>query len=732
MKKIIYTISLTFISLTVFFIIFLSTFGIETSKFNNLIIDAIKKKDSNTQISLDKIKIKFDIKKIQIYLSTDNPQIIYQEVKIPIKKINLYTKIIAILKSKNEINRAIIALENFKVKDIQKLATRVRPSNFKNYLLNNLDKGEVEKILIDIKLGDNFQINDYHVNGSVKKINVKATNDLFLKDVSLNFVSDKNLTLINSLNAKYQGTLISDGSLSLKRNKQIDIEGKFNSKFKLKDDGVKKLFNKSNIKFLEKNKINMQGSLLHDFSLKINENFTLIDYEYNSNGRISESKVVFENNFKSDFFENPIKKISISDANLSINLNKKKDNLLMLEGLYNLGGAENKKFKVSYDLNKKKPKYLIDFDLAENIFLEFINFKSNHKDKSNIKSEINFTNNKIIFNYIKFVENKNLIFIKDLKLNSKNELASIAAIEVQTFNNNKENNNFKIFFKKKITIKGKQYDATNLFKQFSSKNEINLFKNYTKDVEIKLNNLINKSQVPLKNFNLIGSINKGKFDKLSAKSEFSKNEYLDISLKKDENNKKILEIYSDLPQFLLSDYKFFEGIEGGKLLYNVVFDNVGSTSKMILENFKVSKAPAFAKLLTLADLGGIADLLSGEGMSFDSLEINMIDDNDVSNVEEILALGPSLSMLMDGYIEKKSGLVSLSGTLVPAKTLNKLISKIPVVGNILVGEKVGEGVFGVSFKIKGLPGNIKTSVNPVKTLTPRFITRALEKMKKDN
>jgi hypothetical protein len=41
-------------------------------------------------------------------------------------------------------------------------------------------------------------------------------------------------------------------------------------------------------------------------------------------------------------------------------------------------------------------------------------------------------------------------------------------------------------------------------------------------------------------------------------------------------------------------------------------------------------------------------------------------------------------------------------------------------------------VFGVSFKIKGLPGNIKTSVNPVKTLTPRFITRALEKMKKDN
>jgi len=87
---------------------------------------------------------------------------------------------------------------------------------------------------------------------------------------------------------------------------------------------------------------------------------------------------------------------------------------------------------------------------------------------------------------------------------------------------------------------------------------------------------------------------------------------------------------------------------------------------------------------------------------------------------------------MDGYSEKKSGLVSFSGTLVPAKTLNSLVSKIPVVGNILVGDKIGEGVFGVSFKMKGLPGQVKTTVNPVKTLTPRFITRALEKLKKTN
>ena len=86
---------------------------------------------------------------------------------------------------------------------------------------------------------------------------------------------------------------------------------------------------------------------------------------------------------------------------------------------------------------------------------------------------------------------------------------------------------------------------------------------------------------------------------------------------------------------------------------------------------------------------------------------------------------------MKGYVEDDK-LVSLRGTLVPATTLNKAIGSIPLLGDILVGKKVGEGVFGVSFKIKGPPKDLKTTVNPIKTLTPRFITRTLEKIKKTN
>ena len=137
-----------------------------------------------------------------------------------------------------------------------------------------------------------------------------------------------------------------------------------------------------------------------------------------------------------------------------------------------------------------------------------------------------------------------------------------------------------------------------------------------------------------------------------------------------------------------------------------------------------------AKILTLASLQGIADLLTGEGVRFTDFEMTYSNNGSLMTIEEMYAIGPAISIMMEGYVESKK-LISLRGTLVPATTINRTISSIPLIGDILVGKKVGEGVFGVSFKIKGLPKNLKTKVNPIKTLTPRFITRTLEKIKKN-
>ena len=77
---------------------------------------------------------------------------------------------------------------------------------------------------------------------------------------------------------------------------------------------------------------------------------------------------------------------------------------------------------------------------------------------------------------------------------------------------------------------------------------------------------------------------------------------------------------------------------------------------------------------------------------------------------------------MEGY-QDENGLTSLRGTLVPAKTLNKMISKIPVIGNIVIPKEVGEGLFGISFKMKGPKGNIKTTINPIRTINTKIYSK---------
>ena len=194
--------------------------------------------------------------------------------------------------------------------------------------------------------------------------------------------------------------------------------------------------------------------------------------------------------------------------------------------------------------------------------------------------------------------------------------------------------------------------------------------------------------------------------------------------------KKLLNFFLVIAKPLINQYKFIKGFEEGVLdLYSIKKDDI-SNSLLIIDNFKVQEVPVLAKLLTLASLQGIADLLTGEGIRFTDFEMKFSNKKGLMTIDEMYAIGPAISILMNGYIESKK-LISLRGTLVPATTINRSIASIPLIGNILVGKKTGEGIFGVSFKIKGPPKDLKTTVNPIKTLTPRFITRTLEKIKKN-
>ena len=48
---------------------------------------------------------------------------------------------------------------------------------------------------------------------------------------------------------------------------------------------------------------------------------------------------------------------------------------------------------------------------------------------------------------------------------------------------------------------------------------------------------------------------------------------------------------------------------------------------------------------------GIADILSGEGIRFDEFEMNFKNKGNLLTIDEIYAIGPAISILMEGYMK---------------------------------------------------------------------------------
>ena len=573
---------------------------------------------------------------------------------------------------------------------------------------NKIVKSEINK------LNSNISLDFEKISIKLDPINLK----LFIKFINPNLNYSKinlPLTLLKTnINLEFlieKKIIINDITLSTK---YLDLE-------KLKPLLKKININNENLKLIKSGKLKVEN-----LNLKFDENLNIKD-NYIVNGDINTVNIKVTDEYE---IQNLISTFTYRQGSLLFKdmswdlINKKNDKNEFLNSQIEILQKNNfQEFDIKFEVK----------DLQDLFNIPVMNYELSKNVTQKITAKLTINKKKeILFSNISISDNNNKFDIKDLKLDKNFNLISFNQVLIKTNVNNKTNNEFSIQNKKKILIKGQIFDAKKLLKVLSQDGKKNTFFNkISKDVEIDLKKILKGTSFPINKFRLVGKLNKGNFEKVTAKSDFGQNKHLDISLKKMKNtNSKILEVYSDIASPLLSDFKFFQGLEGGDLNFLSTFNNESSSSNLSINNFKLNEAPALAKILSLADLKGLTDTLKGEGISFDTLSAKYNTNSSIMKIDEIFMIGPSISILIDGYVEKKSGLISLRGTLVPAKTLNNLIAKIPVVGDILVGKKIGEGVFGISFKVKGLPDDLKTTVNPIKTLTPRFITRALENVKK--
>ena len=705
----------------------LLTKGIETKKFNKLILNKINQIDNKINVKINTIKFKLDIKELSLFLETSDPNILYRKISIPTEKIKVYVDFFSILKVNPKIRRVNILSKNLSIKDLRNINFIIKPSNLKSLLKNNVKNGN---LILDLAFyfDTNNSINDFIVKGEVTNFNSKIYDEIFLKDARFEFFGDKSIILFQKINGEIDGISLKDGDMKLTISLEISIISNFNSNIKYQnslENKYSKLLKKFNT-FKELDKI--EAVLKNNLNINFDKTYKIKDYNFLSRGKILKGSFKIDNPLIGEIQNEKLDQFSIIDTDLKVNLSTKLKNF-SFSGKYSTGINNFLNYNIKGITKKGLARYEINTEIDKKLDIKQINYSKEENLISNLSLILEISKNKLNLKKLEFIEKNNKIIVDDL-LFSKNKILSFKKISTKTFKNGSLNNEFSITEDKKLKIKGSKFDATNLPKIINTKNKNNYFSNYSKEIEIDLDNVIAPLSENLKNFKLIGYIDKGEFAKISAKGDFGKNNFLDISLKNDKkNNKRYLEIYSDLTSPLLTEFKFFKGLSEGNLLYTSIIDGRDFNSKLKIEDFKVTNAPGLIKLLSLADLGGLADLAKGEGLSFDSLEIEFSKDKGFLKINEILALGPSVSVLMEGYRDQNE-ITSLRGTLVPAKNLNRLISKIPIVGDIVIPKDVGEGLFGISFKMKGPPGEIKTTINPIRSITPRFIQKIIERKEK--
>jgi len=718
------------ILLIIVFILYLSLFGIKTNKFNELIKSEIIKYDKRLDIDLSQIFIKLNFKEKSLSLNSQEVNFYILKEKQKISNIDILISIDSLFKKNKKLKKIIINSHDNNLNDLIKFIVAYKISIPVLYLGNSVVKGDIiYDVIIDLK--DN-NLDKIAVSGKVIDAELNILGKERLENINFNFnYGNQNLKIID-LDFKLKETrLVSDSILINRQNNNINIKGDFQ--------------NKSNIKFISnylnydlKNYLNEKTSFesVSKFNVTLTNKFKLKNYKLKTNIKNDDLIINLQNVRINKYLQEFDNKIILKKNSIDLIIDNKNIEAKLKSNFILDNKQKPKKISLTYSKMKSQENYELDIDLTEcTLILDQLDFKKNTSEKMFLNLIINKKNNILNFKNFKLFNDKNLFHINNLILGNQFKIEDFSSVEAKYYNESGFFNDISIKKKNNITIfKSSNLDISSyvekILKNSSKNNFLDNFKNFNSRININIKSAKLDQEHNLFNVNGRADIKKNIVDKINLSATYDQNN--NFTYTKDEiDGKKVTTIFSDFAKPFVKKFDFVNGFEGGKLdfISTEVNDEL-SNSELRIYDFKVKDMPVLTKLLSLASLQGIADLATGEGIRFNEFDMFFENSNNLIEINEIYALGPAISILMEGYVEKNK-LVSLRGTLVPATTINKTIAKIPLLGNILVGDKTGEGVFGVSFKIKGPHNDLDTRVNPIKTLTPRFITRTLDKIKKN-
>ena len=404
-------ISITFffiIILFIAFLIYLSIYGIETTKFNSLIKNEIKSYNSKLDIKVKSVKLLLDLKKFSVNIKSLDPVIVYNNKNINLKQLSTIFSIDSYFNNNYGFKNLKISTKDTNIKDLIDIGKSIENSTQLFVISQIVKKGTLQTV-IDLRFDENGQIkSDYKINGSAKDIELKWLKNQNIKNIDFDFNIKKKNYKFKNIIFNYNKIKFSSNSILLKRNKDTYlIEGNLkNNEANLNSD-ILSIFFSNNLNNIELK--NTKFKTINTFYIKLSKKFKIKDYKVKSELNLNEIKY----NLKSKLIKKYIKsyKDFVNIKNTILNIEYSKNNL-EINGSSNYS-INNFHDKLDFKITKLKDNYNFDIniflDKAE-IDIKDINYKKLKNKKSSLNLIGNYNNDKnLFFKTINFKENKNKI-----------------------------------------------------------------------------------------------------------------------------------------------------------------------------------------------------------------------------------------------------------------------------------------------------------------------------------
>ena len=371
MKNVIFNLILLIFFILISFIVILSTLGIETNKFNNLISKKINLVNNSLKLELITVKFKLDIKEISLFLETNNPKIDYKKIYIPTKNIKAYIDFISLIKSDPKIKKIYLALNEIQIEKLKKISISSKPSNLTSFINNKIKQG-VLKTEIEMYFNKDNLLDNYIARGLVSNLKAEITSDINLNKTSFNFFADNSDVLLKNINSETDIFKLINGDLKLKYSTEIYLESNFDINLKVNKNIQNYIELIKNNKY-SKNLTSIEANLRNNLKINFDETYKVKKYEYKNNGKILKATFDFDKKVENYFLSESIDHFSLIDSEIKTNFNSK-ENITNISGKYSINKSDALLFNFENYFDNKLLKTKIKADYKKYLELDIINF----------------------------------------------------------------------------------------------------------------------------------------------------------------------------------------------------------------------------------------------------------------------------------------------------------------------------------------------------------------------